>query len=286
MLSMRCPRRLRVRLWGVACIIACAKAADLVRATHASVQRVTQCVVEDRSFNVAISELMVLSNTIEATLAAANDSSGDDDDVTVNVPTRLAALLSYRALVLMLSPFAPHLMAEVWNSLLEDRRVASVVAPIEGGATSEWSGYLKKADGAEEQQLASTTTKLTVHDQAWPAASATYLDDASTRGTVDVAVSVMGKFRGMLSVPIPSQQTQMAAAAAAAAAAGDVPTEDDVTAAVRESELGRWLEGEVVTRTIIRPTKDRCIVNFVLEGGGGGEGGKKKKKKKKKTKKK
>ena len=52
-----------------------------------------------------------------------------------------------------------------------------------------------------------------------------------------------------------------------------------VLEAVHASEIGKkFLQGKQVARTIVKPTKDRCVVNVILAG----EGGKKKKKKKKK----
>jgi len=219
-----------------------AAAVKLVQTTHGAISKVTDGVVRDRSFNVAISELMVLTNAIEATVGEDNTS----------VETNIAAALSLRGLLLMIAPFAPHCAAEMWSDMQAHAGASTVLSRLQGAPSSSWSGEILPDDDS-----------ISIHDQPWPTALDEYLQGTTDEGKVNLSVSVMGKFRGMLEV---------------AGVEGDAPEEADVVAAVMESDLSKWLEGQTVTRTIVKPTPDKCIVNFVLAGGAKKKKGNKKKK--------
>ena len=77
--------------------------ADLRRAVHTAIEAVTEDLSDDIQLNTAISELMKLSNAINAT-----DLSG----------LRVAVLReALSVLVRLLAPFAPHLAEEFWQKL-------------------------------------------------------------------------------------------------------------------------------------------------------------------------
>ena len=70
-------------------------------ATHKAIERVSEVLNKDYAFNVAIAELMKLSNTLAE--GGCPDSPVYDECV--------------RALFQMLAPMAPHLCSEVWHGL-------------------------------------------------------------------------------------------------------------------------------------------------------------------------
>jgi leucyl-tRNA synthetase len=77
----------------------CSDAADISRAAHAAVRSVTRALGETHSFNTAVSDLMKLSNALKPHAASAD------------------AAWAVRALVVMLSPAAPHIAAELWHEM-------------------------------------------------------------------------------------------------------------------------------------------------------------------------
>ncbi|MFH1610712.1 MAG: leucine--tRNA ligase [Patescibacteria group bacterium] len=76
---------------------------DVERILHQTIKKVTED-IEEMKFNTAISQLMILINEIEK-----------NDKVSVN---------TYKNLVLLLSPFAPHLCEELWHLLGNDQILA------------------------------------------------------------------------------------------------------------------------------------------------------------------
>jgi leucyl-tRNA synthetase len=82
-------------------------AGELVRRTHAAIAEVTRDADEGFHFNSAIAGLMELLNAIERF-----DSDATDDPQATVVYRRVL-----ETLVLLLSPFAPHVCEELWQEL-------------------------------------------------------------------------------------------------------------------------------------------------------------------------
>ncbi|MDD2235807.1 MAG: leucine--tRNA ligase [Kiritimatiellae bacterium] len=80
---------------------------DLYRQTHESIRQITSDLEGDFHFNTAIAQIMKLMNAVEA--------------VTVNAESSAAARAVFRetveSVVLLLSPFAPHMAEELWMEL-------------------------------------------------------------------------------------------------------------------------------------------------------------------------
>jgi leucyl-tRNA synthetase len=101
----------------------------LRRATHGTIRRVTADIDPRVHLNTAISAMMELVNELYA-FAEAEDlrPTGKDDEpaATLDRPATAAVLReAIEALVLMLSPFAPHMCEELWEAL---GRTGGVVA--------------------------------------------------------------------------------------------------------------------------------------------------------------
>ncbi len=76
---------------------------DLLRAMHVCIKKVTEDISQKSQFNTAISAVMELVNTMYTYKHHAND-----DGLSKQV---------YETIVLLLSPFTPHLCEEIWNIL-------------------------------------------------------------------------------------------------------------------------------------------------------------------------
>lgn len=123
----------------------------LLTATHQAIKQVTYCMsIEQHTFNVAIAELMKLSNTM-------NDLSND----TKNTKTYYKSI---RSLLLMLSPMAPHIASEMWHSLVSQ-------GPQLNG---DWFG---------------DSSNLNILDQKWPVYNPDYLLSNNRKITIMVFVN-------------------------------------------------------------------------------------------------
>ena len=121
-------------------------------AIHKAIKKVSED-IEAMKFNTAIAALMALVNDFYANGCSRGD---------------------YQALLLMLSPFAPHAVEELWESL----------------------GFAGETGGMACQQ-------------SWPAYDASKTVDAE----VQMAVQVGGKLRGTVTVPLDSEQDAVVAEA-------------------------------------------------------------------------
>ena len=74
---------------------------DLRRAVHTAIKDISEDVEEGYQFNTAVSELMKLSNALK-------EAKQHDSDVYAE---------GVQSLVLLLAPFAPHIAAELWQTL-------------------------------------------------------------------------------------------------------------------------------------------------------------------------
>ena len=123
-------------------------------AIHKTIKKVSED-IEAMKFNTAIAALMALVNDF-----TANGCNRGD----------------IRALLLMLSPFAPHMVEELW----------------------EMNGF------------AAETGKMACQ-QAWPV----YDESKTVDATVEMAVQVLGKLRGTVMVPFDSEEAAVVEAALA-----------------------------------------------------------------------
>ena len=152
-----------------------------------------------------------------------------------------------------MAPFAPHFAAEEWETLNNHNGLHGLLQSLDDTKISAWSG-LANTEGLQ----------WTVHDQSWPIASDAFLQAGAVGGNVtNVAVSVMGKFRGMLEVPVEALASDSLKGSELGL------DEDTLRDAVLESDLARWIEGQKIMRTIVKPTADKVVVNFVLQGAKG-----------------
>lgn len=85
-------------------------ASSLLRKTHQTIKRVTEDIEKDYHFNTAIAALMELTNEI-----SSFEPKTDDDYNVLNH--------SIRNLILMLSPFAPHISEELWEAIGEKNSI-------------------------------------------------------------------------------------------------------------------------------------------------------------------
>jgi leucyl-tRNA synthetase len=118
----------------------------LRRKTHDTIRRVTTDIEERMHLNTAVSSLMELVNELysfsEGTAHGA-PTRGEPPAGAVERPQTIAALReALDALVLMISPFAPHTAEEMWNML----------AHVGGLAAAKWPSFdaeVAKADQVE-----------------------------------------------------------------------------------------------------------------------------------------
>ncbi|MCI0682138.1 MAG: class I tRNA ligase family protein [Gemmataceae bacterium] len=162
---------------------------ETLRLVHRTIQRVTDD-LEAMAFNTAISAMMELTNHLTRQ--------------TVRPRSAL------RTLVLLLSPFAPHLAEELWRAL--------------GGHAQ--GGH---AQGGQE----------TLAYEPWPAYDPALLKT----DTVDIAVQINGKLRGVVTVP------------------ADIDAAGLEKLALSDDKIRGQLVGKTVKKVIVVPGK---LVNIVV----------------------
>lgn len=123
----------------------------IARATNLTIMSVTRAFDDTHSFNTAVSDLMKLSNTLK--------------DTATTSPATTHAM---RALLVLLSPAAPHFAAELWQRL-------------EGLPAGDPTWFPNRP----------------IHEQQWPKADESKLHAS----LVDLPIQINGKFRGAVSVP-------------------------------------------------------------------------------------
>jgi leucyl-tRNA synthetase len=124
---------------------------EIARATNLTIMSVTRAFDDTHSFNTAVSDLMKLSNTLK--------------DTATTSPATTHAM---RALLVLLSPAAPHFAAELWQRL-------------EGLPAGDPMWFPHRP----------------IHEQQWPKADESKLHAS----LVDLPIQINGKFRGAVSVP-------------------------------------------------------------------------------------
>jgi len=94
-------------------------AKDLWRQTHHTIDGVSRDIEDRFHFNTAIAKIMILSNRISE-LAAK---------VTQTDSGRAALSEAARRMIVLLSPFAPHISEELWEAIGEKRSLSQVLWP-------------------------------------------------------------------------------------------------------------------------------------------------------------
>ncbi len=89
----------------------------LLRKTHQTIKKVTGCIERDYHFNTAIAALMELINEI----TSFNSKSDTDREVLS---------FSIRQMILLLSPFAPHIAEELWQQTGEKESILKESWPV------------------------------------------------------------------------------------------------------------------------------------------------------------
>ena len=92
-------------------------ALQLLRKTHQTIRKVTESIERDYHFNTAIAALMELVNTMYS-FAPSNDF-----DMRVQK-------FSLKRLILLISPFAPHIAEQLWREIGENGSVFSEDWPV------------------------------------------------------------------------------------------------------------------------------------------------------------
>jgi leucyl-tRNA synthetase len=105
-------------------------AASLLRKTHQTIRKVTNSIERDYHFNTAIAALMELVNE------ANSFSPGSDDDIRV-------FRSAIRYMIILLSPFAPHIAEELWSELGEKGELIN----------EEWPSWDEESAKEEEIEL-------------------------------------------------------------------------------------------------------------------------------------
>ncbi|MBF0517919.1 MAG: leucine--tRNA ligase, partial [Nitrospirae bacterium] len=107
-----------------------AKSGPLIRKTHQTINKVTQSVERDYHFNTAIAALMELLNEV------SSFRPSNDEDYA-------ALYFAVRSMLLLLSPFAPHICEELWQAIGEKGSVL----------LHEWPQWDEEAAKEEEIEL-------------------------------------------------------------------------------------------------------------------------------------
>ena len=150
---------------------------------HKAIKKVTED-IDELKLNTAIAALMTLVNEFYANGLTKGD---------------------LEALMLLLSPFAPHMVEEMW----------------------ELTGYAAKT-GRMAMQM------------PWPE----FDEGKMTASTVEMAVQVLGKLRGTVTVPVDSEQDFV------------------VAEALKNEKVARFVEGKQIVKTILVKNK---LVNLIVK---------------------
>lgn len=204
---------------------------DAYETSRDTIESVTRIMREGRSFNVAIAELMKLSNTLES-------------------KSSIGRLVITRTLLLLLSPMAPEITSDLWQDIhrLHNNSLSSDIRKVMSSKHVEsWAGCLSFKE--EESDI---------HNQMWPLV----VEESSIRDCLNlseeiesrpetvstVVVQIAGKKRGTLEVPSTMIESQS-------------HIEDEV----RKSTIGMGLEKSEIRRVIYVVRKDGgALINYVV----------------------
>jgi len=127
----------------------------LERECNLAIKRVTQCFEEGYKFNTAISHMMVLANAIDKYLAISNEMEDSLSDKAIET------------LVLLLSPFAPHICEEMWKMMgkpgdtvsrvawpaFDEAALAQSTVTLAVQVNGKVRGQVQAAPGASQEEL-------------------------------------------------------------------------------------------------------------------------------------
>ena len=99
---------------------------QLRRLTHCTIKKVTEAIEREHQFNTAISALMELYNGLSHDLNSGPPDNPADIAQTAH-PTAIHEAI--QSLVILLSPFAPHLCEELWKRLGQPPSILQVPWP-------------------------------------------------------------------------------------------------------------------------------------------------------------
>jgi leucyl-tRNA synthetase len=88
-----------------------------MRKTHQTIRKVTESIERDYHFNTAIAALMELMNELLSFVPS--------NEFDLNVQR-----FSIKRLVMLISPFAPHLAEELWREIGEDKSIFNANWPV------------------------------------------------------------------------------------------------------------------------------------------------------------
>lgn len=100
---------------------------QLWRKTHESIYKVTRDIDTGFHFNTAVSEIMELMNAVDDC----------DVDATSTIQRKAVYLEAMEAVILLLSPFSPHIAEELWQELGHEPSVLDVKWPVADEAAME-----------------------------------------------------------------------------------------------------------------------------------------------------
>jgi len=202
---------------------------DAYESSRDTIHSVTRIMRDGRSFNVAIAELMKLSNILES-------------------KSPLCRLVITRTLLLLLSPMAPEITSEMWENIREihNKSLSDDLRTIlSSNEVESWAGRF--SDHSD------------VHEQNWPLVleesrirECLNLSEFESQNRLEtyhtVVVQIAGKKRGTLQVPSTVIENQSY-------------VEDEV----RKSKFGKRLDNDQIRRVVYIVRKDGgALINYVL----------------------
>ncbi|MBM3239046.1 leucine--tRNA ligase [Candidatus Poribacteria bacterium] len=185
-------------------------AKELRRITHQTIKRVTTDIDERMHFNTAISAIMELVNYLHQI------------ELSENEIYRSVLRESIESLVVLISPFAPHLAEELWEQL----------------GNSKAEGGRRKAEVRGVIPFTSAFQEGSVINATWPK----WDENALKTDEILIVIQVNGKLRSQTYVPADA-------------------TEDEVREAVLADEkIQKYIAGKHIRKVIIVPRKLANVV--------------------------
>lgn len=95
---------------------------DLYRKTNECIQKITSALEGDFRFNTAIAQIMELMNAIDELSLTKN--------INININSQIIFKKAIETVILLISPFAPHIAEELWQQLGHKESILSAQWPI------------------------------------------------------------------------------------------------------------------------------------------------------------
>jgi leucyl-tRNA synthetase len=175
----------------------------LRRKTHETIGRVTGDIYPRVHLNTVVSALMELVNELYAyceARALRPARRGEDDAIAVERPETAAVLKeSIEALVLLLSPFAPHLSEELWEKLGHEQGVTAAGWPAYDAAAARAEELVIPVQVNGKVRARLTVPATTAEDELKKLTLAHPQVQVYTQGkTIERVVVVKGKLVGVV----------------------------------------------------------------------------------------